>query len=72
MGSIELPVFTEPFCKGVDSSGAVMVTGIGLGGIFISMWSSMESESMLQSVSLDGERTDGNKPVVSRSEIIKF
>lgn len=71
--------FAAPFwrgcCKGVVSSGAVIVTGIGLGGTLISMWSS-DKESMLQRVSLDGERTEGKRPAVKRSEIengkIKF
>lgn len=44
-----------------------MVTGMGLGGILISMWSS-DSESMLQRVSLEGERTEGKRPAVKRSE----
>lgn len=54
-------------CRGVVSSGAVMVTGMGLGGTFISIWSS-DNESILHRVSLDGERTDGNRPAVRRSK----
>lgn len=58
-----------PFSIGGESSGAVTVTFIGNGGILISMWSfsSMDKESMLHRVSLDGERTDGNRPAVKRS-----
>lgn len=66
--------FAAPFwsgcCNGVVSSGAVIVTGIGLGGTLISIWSS-ERESILQRVSLDGERTEGKRPAVKRSETEK-
>lgn len=54
----------HPFLNGVVSSGAVTVTGIGLVGTFITMCSSMDSESMLHSVSLEWVRTDGNRPVL--------